>query len=398
MTLATPVNRIASIDILRAVTMLLMIFVNDLWSLTNIPLWLEHVPADHDGMGLADVVFPAFLFIVGMSLPFAVSSRRKKGDSNTQIVVHVVVRALALLVMGLFLVNGEYLNETATGINRSVWYCLSCLSFILIWNLYPPSLNRWLILIAKGIGVLVLLGLAFICRSGEGENIQGFDTYWWGILGLIGWAYLVCGVTFVYVGQRLWMVIFAWVIFSMLCVASHSHVFPENSFITKVLAPLGGGAMPALVMGGVVLSMIYLYYRNLSRQKEMLLVMLASALGLLLVGFLTRPYWGISKIGATPSWVWICSALTILVFICVYWLADIKGKANWFDVIKPAGTNTLLCYLIPYFAYALVSALDVNFPEMMLTGIVGLIKSLSFAFLVVIIAGGLGKVGIQLKL
>jgi hypothetical protein len=45
-----------------------------------------------------------------------------------------------------------------------------------------------------------------------------------------------------------------------------------------------------------------------------------------------------------------------------------------------------------------VSALDVNFPEMMLTGIVGLIKSLSFAFLVVIIAGGLGKVGIQLKL
>ena len=57
-------NRLKSIDILRALTMLLMIFVNDLWTLTDIPGWLEHKAAHDDGMGLADVVFPAFLFIV----------------------------------------------------------------------------------------------------------------------------------------------------------------------------------------------------------------------------------------------------------------------------------------------------------------------------------------------
>ncbi|MBE9517842.1 MAG: DUF1624 domain-containing protein, partial [Bacteroidetes bacterium] len=59
-------NRLKSIDILRALTMLLMIFVNDLWSLTDIPAWLEHKAANEDGMGLADVVFPAFLLIVGL--------------------------------------------------------------------------------------------------------------------------------------------------------------------------------------------------------------------------------------------------------------------------------------------------------------------------------------------
>lgn len=58
-------SRLKSIDILRALTMLLMIFVNDLWSLSAIPGWLEHKPADFDGMGLADVVFPAFLFYCG---------------------------------------------------------------------------------------------------------------------------------------------------------------------------------------------------------------------------------------------------------------------------------------------------------------------------------------------
>ena len=46
--------------------MVLMIFVNDLWSLKNIPGWLEHVAPGVDGIGLADVVFPAFLFIVAL--------------------------------------------------------------------------------------------------------------------------------------------------------------------------------------------------------------------------------------------------------------------------------------------------------------------------------------------
>ena len=112
---SVPVTRIATIDIVRALTMVLMIFVNDLGSLKDIPLWLEHVERGVDGIGLADVVFPAFLFIVGLSLPFAVESRRKKGDTELQLVGHVLVRTIALLVMGVFLVNGETINETATG-------------------------------------------------------------------------------------------------------------------------------------------------------------------------------------------------------------------------------------------------------------------------------------------
>jgi heparan-alpha-glucosaminide N-acetyltransferase len=54
--------------------MVLMIFVNDLGSLKDIPLWLDHVKPGVDGIGLADVVFPAFRFIVGISLPFALCS------------------------------------------------------------------------------------------------------------------------------------------------------------------------------------------------------------------------------------------------------------------------------------------------------------------------------------
>ena len=118
--LTTPI-RINSIDLLRGFTMILMIFVNDLWSLKNIPAWLGHVEAGVDGIGLADVVFPAFLFIVGLSLPFAIDGRRSKGDSQWKLTKHVLVRSFALLVMGVFLVNGETYNETATGLS-SIWW------------------------------------------------------------------------------------------------------------------------------------------------------------------------------------------------------------------------------------------------------------------------------------
>ena len=122
------------------------------------------------------------------------------------------------------------------------------------------------------------------------------------------------------------------------------------------------------------------------------------ALFLLVSGFYTRTFWGISKIRATPAWVLICSSITIIIFMIIYWLSDLKSKSNWFAILKPAGTNTLLCYLLPYFAYAIVVLLHLSLPETLLTGFIGLIKSIVFSLLIVICAGWLEKAGIKLKL
>src|SRR5687768_2061302 len=185
--------RLATIDILRALTMVLMIFVNDLGTLRDIPIWLGHVKPGVDGIGLSDVVFPAFLFIVGLSLPYAIDNRRKKGDTEWQLVQHVLTRSFALLVMGVFLVNGESINHIATGLPRYAWNPLCCFSFILIWNLYPKNANKALVFTAKAIGVINLLILAYIYRGGENGEAT-FAPRWWGILGLIGWAYLASGL------------------------------------------------------------------------------------------------------------------------------------------------------------------------------------------------------------
>ena len=72
-------RRLLSIDVFRAITMFFMIFVNDVSGVTNIPGWIEHVSAKADGLGFADTIFPIFLFIVGLSLPFALMKRMNRG-------------------------------------------------------------------------------------------------------------------------------------------------------------------------------------------------------------------------------------------------------------------------------------------------------------------------------
>lgn len=85
-------------------------------------------------------------------------------------------------------------------------------------------------------------------------------------------------------------------------------------------------------------------------------------------------------------------------FLIIYWIADLKGKAKWFNIIKPAGTNTLTCYMLPYYAYAVVVLLGLSLPASLLEGGIGLIKSFLFALLMVVLTGVFGKWGLRLKL
>ena len=56
-------QRILSIDALRGITILVMIFVNELAGMRDIPQWMRHMPADVDAMSFVDVVFPGFLLL-----------------------------------------------------------------------------------------------------------------------------------------------------------------------------------------------------------------------------------------------------------------------------------------------------------------------------------------------
>src|SRR5205809_787095 len=106
-------RRLQSIDVFRAVTMFFMIFVNDVDGVTNIPAWIKHVKASTDGLGFADTIFPAFLFIVGLSVPFALHKRIQSNENRSAIAWHIITRSFALIVMGFFHVNIENYSSTS---------------------------------------------------------------------------------------------------------------------------------------------------------------------------------------------------------------------------------------------------------------------------------------------
>ena len=396
-TVPSSVQRIASIDILRAITMVLMIFVNDFWSLKDIPDWLKHVSRGVDGIGLSDVVFPAFLFIVGLSLPYAVQARRLKGDSDRDLIRHILFRTVALLIMGVFLVNGESINADVTGIPRWLWSPLSCLCFILIWNAYPPTMNKLLTNLLKVMAFLVLITLAFIYRGGENGDVR-FETHWWGILGLIGWAYLFSALITVFARNNFYLLLAGWVFFCSLSIVNKAGLIPEWEIFNYIPGPVLGGTLVGLTMGGVLAAFVFRYYVAKGDNATLTLIFIASSIVLIALSILTRPYWGLAKLGATPAWLFLCSAFTLLAFTVIYWLADVWKRSGWFKLIKPAGTDTLLCYLIPTFIYAIYRITGLQFPDILLTGALGLFKSLCFALLCVLITRGLNAAGIRIKI
>ena len=72
-------------------------------------------------------------------------------------------------------------------------------------------------------------------------------------------------------------------------------------------------------------------------------------------------------------------------------------KLVWASFIAPAGTSTLTCYLVPYLIYPVLVMLQVKLPDFLTTGVVGLVKSMAFAFFIIYLTGLLGKVNIKLK-
>jgi len=365
--------------------------------LKGIPAWLGHVASGVDGIGLSDVVFPAFLFIVGMSLPYAIDNRRKKGESDLQITGHILLRTIALLIMGVFLVNGESYNAEATGMPRLFWNPICCLCFILIWNAYPAKANKSLIFGLKAAGIITLLVMAFIYRGGKDPEIYRFSTHWWGILGLIGWSYLAGALVVVIAKNRLWVLLLGWAFFAVLSMMAKAKLFsvPFLSFIPDAIS---GGTLAGLTMGGIVASQVFRYFRERKDNRTMTLVYSGAILMLVLLSILTRPYWGLTKLGATPAWLFLCSAFTLGAFVIIYWVSDVYGKTNWFNVVKPAGRDTLLCYLMPYFLYFLFRVLQLKWPEVLITGGIGLLKSLLLALLCVWLTKSLNRLGVRLKL
>ncbi len=390
-------NRILTIDVMRGLTLFLMLFVNDLY-VPGVPGWLTHREADFDGMGLADWVFPGFLFMVGLAIPYAIQSRLKRGESVFKISTHIIVRTISLLTIGVLMLNVNLLNPELTGISNYLWAILVYISVFLIWNQYKNlELNVQFIL--KGIGVIGLITLVTIFRSGTPDDISWLKTGWWGILGLIGWGYVVAAFTYLLVKDNLIITVLVWLFFIVSNMLSNSGMLSFFNSIRPVFGVILDGNIPSLVLAGLVFSLIL---RKFTKGNFLRFFAYGAGLGALALGagFVLRHWFAISKIDGSPSWAMICTGISMLLFVVLYIIVDILGKHKWAFAFKSAGKNSLTTYLAPDVIYFIIwmSGSSILFYKQSGQVLFVILGSIVWSFLMIGFTALLSRFGIRLKL
>jgi hypothetical protein len=388
-------GRILSIDAFRGINILVMIFVNGVAGVQGIPSWMEHAGRNEDRMTFVDVVFPAFLFIVGMSIPFAINSRQARGDSFWQLQRHIIWRTLGLWILGIFMVNTERINAAATGMNGAAWALLFFICAVLVWNIYTFR-QPWPAWVLRGVGIAGLIVLGIVFRGGK-DGTEYLQPHWWGILGLIGWAYLYACLFYQWFkGTPNAMML-------MIAVCLGYYILCRQPFIQhgewSWLGSQGrNAAHTSIVLAGILVTLFYFDEEIALRGSRLASRVVGFVTLTMFCGMMLRPDYQLSKIQATPTWCLYCMAICTIIFSVLYFLVDVRQLSGWTSFFRPAGANPLLTYILPDIVYYFMILTGLSFPAVLGSGLPGIIWWGVFALLMLLLVKGLNKLGIRLQL
>jgi heparan-alpha-glucosaminide N-acetyltransferase len=393
-------SRLASIDVLRGLTMALMIFVNELAGVKGLPWWNYHMKANVDAMTYVDMVFPFFLFIVGLSMPLAIASRLKRNPSLTALWMHVALRTVSLMTLGLILANADAADASRMILSPPIWAIIALIGAALFLNEYGDSqryvkLHRWL----RILGLLLVVAMFAVFRhtpiSGHASWI---DFSYPEILGFIGYTYFA--VAILYIPTRRWI----WAPAALFVAVMAFNALTAARWITFTGAlpyyvwPFSNGAMAGIMLAGIVMSVIFLgshRYRTLSQKT-----LLGLSFGILsfIAGWILTPL-GISKIRATPTWSLYSIGAAVLLFTALYWICDVKAMTRWAVIVRPAGSNTLTTYLLPDFWYYILTAAGIHYFDTHFSyAWPGAVRCVLFTAFILTVSGLLTRWGIRLRL
>ena len=200
------------------------------------------------------------------------------------------------------------------------------------------------------IGVVGLGYLAIVYRDKHGNGIHHS---WWGILGLLGWAYLTTATLYLILRRREWLVAATFLLMALF-MFNHTGFFDKpwatahlpwlHWLSTQVDIGEMLGSQAAVSMAGVVLGAMLLDPQFSPRDR----IRFALAWGFLLgvAALLMYPFYLINKNSATPTWCFICAAVTCWLWALLSLAIDVAGLRRTFAFFIAGGQNVLFAYLL----------------------------------------------------
>jgi predicted acyltransferase len=292
-------RRLLSLDAFRGMTIAGMILVNNPGTWASIYPPLEH--AEWHGWTPTDLIFPFFLFIVGVAMAFSFSQRKTQGQSRSRLTLHIIVRSAAMFGLGMLL----------TGIP----------DFDFSHRLILDVLQR--------IGVVYLVSALIILYSSR--FVQGFLA---GFFLIVYWVLMFAipvpgyGAGVLAPEGNVWSYVD-----TLLLSTWHYHaegilsLIP--SFSTVLLGQLAGQ---------------WLRSEKTNEQKVNGLFVLGNV-GLC-VGLILDQWFPINKLLWSSSYVLFTAGFAMNILAIVYWMIEIHGWTRWFLPMVALGMNAIAAFFL----------------------------------------------------
>jgi predicted acyltransferase len=335
-----------------------------------------------------------------------------KGEPFWKTLGHVAIRTLSLLFIGILMVH-ETPDTAALGWSGDWWCVLMYLCAIAAFSSIAPAAapseprrKLWRIagFCVRFAGLAGLVWLAFAFRDAKGQRIItpapfSLATEWYGILGLIGWAYLVACIVFLIFRSNHTAILGCMALLMCLFIADRKGVF-EGFWLSKIVG-IGEtlGSQGAIAVGGLLLGSV-LTAADMASLKARTGFTCWFAAGCAAAAMLLNRAYGISKNNATPSWcLWAC-AITAALWYALYLISDVRPVKIISRPLALAGQNVLLAYLISEMLPGLLNALRVGDGYGHLAGSLpfAILRSAVCAAVILVVSTGLNRIGFRLKL
>jgi predicted acyltransferase len=198
-----------------------------------------------------------------------------------------------------------------------------------------------------GAGLVLLILIILFRGRTEAGAIVWLQPSWWGILGQIGWAYLLGSLLYLAFGRSRAALMGFLGLLTAFNAGNHlgalDFLGAAGPHDMRSMVSCHG----AIALAGIIVGTLFAPSQKKTDPKAKSLFLLAYGIGLYLAGILLRPIQGISKIRATESYALVAAGLCTLVFLGFYLLLDVLKVRRWSDFLRPVGVNPLLAYILP---------------------------------------------------
>lgn len=307
-----PSARMVSVDVLRGIDMFLIIGADDVVRalaanshnrfMQMLGGQFEHVA--WDGCHVYDLIFPVFLFVIGVSIPLSLNKRLQRGDSKASIYVHIFKRVIILVLLGA-VINGHLLS----------------------WNVHQFTASySVLMVLALGYMVASLIVLNMNLR-GQIITTLGLIVLYWALMDYVPVPGHIVGVYKPGLNLGDWL---------------------NNFVLGRVQGPWHNGwILQSMTNGATAMLGVFAAYLLRSKQTggKKLLWLLALGTACLIAGWAWSFWFPIIKNRWTSTYVLWAGGWSYLALALFYWITDIRGRRKWAFPFIVIGMNAIVAYM-----------------------------------------------------